>query len=75
MHSFLSEDDWNFIFPGAIDLYSYDAFLQAVGEFPMFCQEGSITKEDNDDFLNVCKREISTLLAHVIRETGLNDAK
>ena len=69
VHSFFSQDDWNTMFPDAISLYTYDAFLQAVGEFPMFCQEGSISSDDNDSFLEVCKREVSTFLAHVIRET------
>ena len=38
--SFLTEDDWKYLFPLSIDLYTYDAFLQAVGEFPKFCGEG-----------------------------------
>jgi len=38
----------------------------------MFCQEGYT--DDKGSFLKVCKREVSTLLAHMTRETGLNDA-
>ena len=71
VQSFLSESNWEYLFPDSIELYSYDAFLQAVGKFPKFCGEGP--KDADGTYLTSCKREISTVLAHMIRETGLND--
>ena len=71
MQSFLTEEEWDYLFPESLDLYTYEAFLQAVGEFPKFCGEGFMDADDT--LLTSCKREISTVLAHVIRETGHNE--
>ena len=71
VQSFLTSEEWAYIFPDSISLYSYDAFLQSVGEFPKFCGEG--TMDPDGTYLTACKRELATLLAHMIRETGLND--
>ena len=70
VQSFLTKDDWDYLFPLSITLYSYDVFLQAVGEFPKFCGEG--TQDPDGSYLTSCKREIATVLAHMTRETGFN---
>ena len=55
----------------AIDLYQYDSFLQAVALFPKFCGEG--TPDPDGSYMTSCKREVATLMAHVIQESGFND--
>ena len=62
--SVLSEEQWNYIFPYSNELYDYDSFLMAVGKFPMFCGQ---------DDEQLCKRELSTIFAHMAHEVGTND--
>ena len=59
--SVLSEDQWDYLFPMANEIYDYDSFLMAVGKFPKFCGDG-------DEKL--CKRELSTIFAHMTHEVG-----
>ena len=57
----LSQAQWDYLFPMALSLYTYDYFLQAVGKFPMFCLEGDA---------DLCKRELSTFFGHTTHEVG-----
>ena len=50
--------------------YSYEAFLQAVAQYPYFCNEFEPKKVFLSDVKTACKRELSTLLAHMIYESG-----
>lgn len=61
--SVLSEDQWDFLFPVANELYDYDSFLKAVGQFPMFCGEDYGRPA-------LCQRELATFFAHTAREVG-----
>ena len=38
----LSEEDWEFAFAYANEVYTYDSFLKAVAKFPAFCNESNI---------------------------------
>jgi len=46
----------------ALELYSYQNFLQAVAKYPKFCLEGDA---------NLCKRELATFFAHTTHECGM----
>lgn len=65
VQSVLLDTDWDYLFPIAKDIYSYDAFLHAVARFPKFCAEG-----DSD----LCKRELCTFFAHTAQECGKCDS-
>jgi hypothetical protein len=73
----LSENQFDELFPiRDKDFYTYNGFLRAVAKFPAFCNDFN---EETDDVLNikdidqVCKRELSTLFAHIAYESGKND--
>jgi len=57
---------WNKLFPNALPVYSYDGFLQAVADYPMFCGE---TIKGSTDIVNGCKVDLATILAHITHET------
>lgn len=61
--SIISQSDWDYLFPIANSLYSYDSFLMAVAKFPGFCGE-------NMTDLDSCKRELATFFAHTTHECG-----
>lgn len=58
----LPEKSFEFVFPIKNKIYTYEAFLQAVGSFPSFCGEH---KKDQDAW-EVCRKELATLFAHII---------
>lgn len=70
---YLNAQKWNNLFPnrvgyqngkpiaGHIDLYSFNAFLQAAGKFPAFLNEGTETER---------KRELAAFLANIAQETS-----
>jgi chitinase len=60
----LTQNDWDTIFPDALDIYTYDNFLRAAGKYPKFCDE---VKEFTGEasLQNACKLELATLLAHM----------
>ncbi len=67
MTKIFNREFWDFLFPNRVREYDYDSFLGAVARYPAFCGEEaskSFTLEET------CKRELSTLLAHMIFETG-----
>ena len=70
-----SEAQFVFIFPLRDRFYTYDGFLEAVGSYPLFCDDKGrhFTNKRllSDD--EVCKRELSMLFAHFNQETGAND--
>jgi len=65
------EHDWNFLFPMADRLYTYDSFIVAAGLYPKFCGEDDpslgLTADD------VCRRELAMLFAHIIFETNADE--
>jgi len=60
----LSEEQWNYLFPIANELYDYHSFLKASAKFTSFCLEG-------DAWL--CKRELSTFFAMTTHESGFEE--
>ena len=62
------EEDYEHLFPLHNKQYTYEAFVTAAGLFPKFCGEGDPSLGLTD--AEVCKRELSTLFAHVIFETN-----
>jgi chitodextrinase len=73
--SHLSEDAFDFFFPLADSLYTYENFLKAVAKFPAFCNEYNedLSGLNTEDIDNTCKRELATLFAHIAYESGNND--
>jgi len=66
----ISSNDWEKLFPDREAQYSYEAFLQAVAQYPYFCNEFEPKIQNLRDVKTACKRELSTLLAHMIYESG-----
>ncbi len=64
----LNREFWDFLFPNRIRDYDYDSFLSAVARYPAFCGETEVSKGRSLE--DTCKRELSTLFAHMIFETG-----
>ena len=72
INTVLPEGDWRAIFPKA-EPHDYTVFLRAVAQYPAFCNEF-----DQDTYQpaygwtldHFCKRELSTLFAHIAYETG-----
>ena len=60
--------DWNYLFPVANKVYTYETFLQAAAKFPAFCNEKSNSLSEDMD--NLCKKEMITMWAHWTQETG-----
>jgi chitodextrinase len=63
----MDEASFNYLFELKNDIYTYSGFLQAVGKFPNFCNESN---RDGHSLETECKRELSTIFAHFVRETG-----
>ena len=66
---FLKEDKFEELFPIADDVYTYESLLQAIAKYPKFCGE-----DKQSDIDTSCPRELSTLFAHMVPTSGLNDA-
>ena len=64
----MKKQDFEFLFPIRNEVYTYEAFLNAVGKFPKFCGEAI----NRGVFESTCKRELATLFAHFVSETGLD---
>ena len=64
----LKKSDFENLFPLRNPIYTYEGFLQAVGMFPKFCAEAT----SRGMFEITCKRELATLFAHFVQETGYN---
>ena len=65
----LSQYTWDHLFPYANGMYTRDDFLRAIGRYRRFC-------DDYDDLsaaTEMCKKELSTLLTHIIVDTNKND--
>lgn len=72
----LTSTQFDELFPLKSEFYTYDNFLKAVAKFPKFCddfnEEAKGLNTQNID--EVCKRELSTLFAHIAFESGKNNA-
>ena len=74
VNELLTQEDWNFLFP-LDDNNAYETFLTAIAQFPAFCSEF----RDDGQWPNLqtqekaCKRELATLFAHIIFNTGKKD--
>lgn len=66
------QSDWDYLFPLADKVYTYQTFLQAVAKFPAFCNEKASWL--NEDMDNLCKKEMITMWAHWAQETGAHFA-
>lgn len=66
VESFLSSNDWDYIFPERAVEYSYENFLKAVGKFPAFCGD----YDDGRDADAICRKSLATMFAHFTQETG-----
>ena len=65
----LTQSVWDHLFPYARSMYSRDDFLRAVGRYNKFC-------DDYDDVFEaseMCKKELSTVLTHIIVDTSKNN--
>ena len=67
VNKILDREFWNFLFPNRVRDYDYESFLGAVARYPAFCGEATSTGYSLEE---TCKRELSTLFAHMIFETG-----
>ncbi len=61
------EGAWDYLFPNRVESYDYDSFLGAVARYPSFCGETGL---DDLTLEETCMRELATILAHMIFETG-----
>ncbi|STP65871.1 chitinase [Enterobacter hormaechei] len=58
--------DWEYLFPLRAQAYTYSNFLKAVGKFPALCK----TYNDGRDSDAICRKELATMFAHFVQETG-----
>jgi len=63
LESVFSEQNWNVMFPIRNPSYTYRGLLQAVGKFPVFC-----------DDLDLCPLSLAIIFAHFTQETGAHDS-
>ena len=52
--------------------YTYDQFLRSVAQFPAFCGEFQTDEgiPNTNTQERACKRELATLFAHIVFESG-----
>ena len=62
----VSAEDFDFFFPQAAAVYTYESFLTAIAKFPAFCNEAA----DMSIIEEVCAQELATVFAHFTQETG-----
>ena len=65
----LTEEIWAEKFPNALDVYTYEAFFQALAKYPKFCGE-ALDSSTEENLLTACKLELATLLAHIKNESN-----
>ena len=68
VNSIFTEEEWVSIFPAAPD--SYQDFLTAIAQYPAFCNEFDPIMENLFTLDLACRRELATLFAHIIYESG-----
>jgi hypothetical protein len=69
-----SEADFNTVFPLRKGIYTYQGLVDAVKAFPAFCGEkGTYAQAATLSLDDVCRKELATLFAHVVIESGVND--
>ena len=79
--SIFTQEDWEYIFPYRLPGYDYEFFLEAVALYPAFCNEFKLfySEPEAGYFYNLssqdqaCRRELATLLAHIVQKTGSTD--
>ena len=79
--SIFTQEDWEYIFPYRLPGYDYEFFLEAVALYPAFCNEFKLFySEPEAGYFNnlssqdqACRRELATLLAHIVQKTGSTD--
>lgn len=65
------EDKWEDVFNIRRNAYTYRGFLEAAAKYPSFCNEAASEGQFKDkDLDTVCKRELSSLFAHMTQEVG-----
>lgn len=62
------KSDWDYLFPVANKVYTYETFLQAAAKFPAFCNEKAEWLQEDLDL--ICKKEMITMWSHWNQETG-----
>jgi len=65
--------DFDYLFSARDTVYSYELFLNAVAQFPAFCNEHRPSADSFDNLgtdESACRRELATLFAHIIYESG-----
>ena len=67
----LSSQGFTHIFALASAPFTYDNFLKAAARFPFFCN--SISEDSTLTLDQMCAKELATLFAHIIQETGKKD--
>ena len=72
VNAIFPESEFERLFPKRFKRFLYEPFLKAVAQFPAFCGEFS-AGTGHANLLNqekACRRELATLFAHVIYESG-----
>lgn len=64
----LPKEKWDYLFPIAASVYTYEQFVKAVHKFPAVC--GEKDSSINLSLDEVCKKELATIFAHMVQETG-----
>eukprot|EP01067_Filipodium_phascolosomae_P004126 Filipodium_phascolosomae@DN2725_c1_g1_i19.p1 len=66
VESMFSNDQFLYVFPWRLPVYTYNGFLKAIGKFPAFCRE----YKDGRDSEAVCRKSLAVMFAHFGQETG-----
>eukprot|EP01067_Filipodium_phascolosomae_P004118 Filipodium_phascolosomae@DN2725_c1_g1_i10.p1 len=66
VESMFSNDQFLYVFPWRLSVYTYNGFLKGIGKFPAFCRE----YKDGRDSEAVCRKSLAVMFAHFGQETG-----
>ena len=69
VQSIISESTFENLFPLRNSEYKYAYFLSAIAAYPAFCN----TSLETYPIDYVCRRELATLLTHIIEDTNANN--
>ena len=72
VNNVFSAEQFAAIFPEADEEFTYHSLLTAIAHYPKFCNEFESVSENSNmqSQEKVCRRELATLFAHMIYESG-----